>query len=189
MLFGCLDVPSLKDIVVVPQSGGKYLCRLGIVLLHLLLCQKCGVQQVWLIHPSCLIRYCQSFLQCSWSSRILCYHTISNQWLYRVIYLLCPAWWSFFFIFPYYASMSARTLGTKAGLTCDFSRSYTYQSILHCLLSMILFMTHQSYSFLWYPISYKLFEMFAQKSSDASSVPYIDLLASLYIHFLPRLSV
>ena len=46
MIAGCLDVPSLKDIVVVPQSGGNDLRRLGIVSLHLLLCQKVGVKQV-----------------------------------------------------------------------------------------------------------------------------------------------
>ena len=51
----------MKYIVVVPQSGGKYLRRIGIVLLHFLLCQKGGVQQVWLIHPSCLLEYCQEF--------------------------------------------------------------------------------------------------------------------------------
>ena len=80
LLAGCLDVPSLKDIVVVPQSGVRDLCWLRKFWLHLLQCQRGGVQQVWLIHPSCLLDYCQAFFQCSQSPRMLPYHVRSNQW-------------------------------------------------------------------------------------------------------------
>ena len=91
LLARCIHVPSLKDIVVVPQSGGRDLCRIGIVWLHLIQCQKVGVHQVWLIHPSCLLVYCQAFFQCSRSLIILTCQERSNQWSSRGIYLLFPA--------------------------------------------------------------------------------------------------
>ena len=147
MLAGCLDVPSLKDIGVVPQSGGIDLRHLVIVWLHLLQYKIGGVQQVWLINPSCILEYCKAFLQCSQSSRILPYQARSNQWSSRGIYVLCPCD-GHFSIFPYYASMSERTPETTAGSTCYVFRSSTLQSIVHYLLSMILFITHKSYSFL-----------------------------------------
>ena len=96
LLAGCLDVPSLKDIVGVPQSGGIDLRRLDILWLHLLQYQKGGVHQVWLITPSCIMEYRQAFFQCSQSSKILPYQARSNQCSSRGIYVLCPAWWSFF---------------------------------------------------------------------------------------------
>ena len=55
MLSGCMEVPSLKDIVVVLKNFGKGLRRPGIVWLHLLKCQIGGVQQVFMITPSCLL--------------------------------------------------------------------------------------------------------------------------------------
>ena len=49
MLSVCLNVPSLKDIVGVLQSGGRGLRWIWIVSLHIIQCQRGGVQQVWLI--------------------------------------------------------------------------------------------------------------------------------------------
>ena len=54
-----------------------------------------------------------------------------------------------FAILPYSASISARMLEITAGSTIDFFRSSKCQSMVQCLSSMILFMTNQSYSFLW----------------------------------------
>ena len=54
-----------------------------------------------------------------------------------------------FAIFLYSTSMSARTPEITAGSTFYFFRSYKCQSMVHFLSSMILFMTNQSYSFLW----------------------------------------
>ena len=84
-------MPFLKDIVVVPQSDGGDMHRLGIVWLHLMQCQKGDVQHVWLIPRSCIMEYCQEFFQCSQSSKILPYQARSNQWSSQGIYVLCPA--------------------------------------------------------------------------------------------------
>ena len=82
---------SLKDILGVPQNGGRDLRQLGIVLLHLMQCQRGGVQQVCLIPPSCLLEYFQAFFQCSQSSRILTYQARINQCSSQGIYVLFPA--------------------------------------------------------------------------------------------------
>ena len=73
MIARCLDMTSLKDIVVVLQNIGKILRHPGIVWLHLLQCQRGGVQQVFIITSSCFLEYRQAFFQCSRSSRILTY--------------------------------------------------------------------------------------------------------------------
>ena len=54
-------MPYLKDILVVLQNGGIGLRQPGIVWLHLLQCQRGGVQQVWLIPPSFLLEHRQQF--------------------------------------------------------------------------------------------------------------------------------
>ena len=56
--------------------------------------------------------------------------------------------------------------------------------MVHYLSLTILFITHQSYLFLWYPISSRVLEFFLQKSSDASRVPYIAFLASAYMFYI-----
>ena len=116
-------MPSLKDIVVVPQSGGRDLRRLRIVWLHILQCQKVGVQQVWMIHPSCLLEYRQAFFQCSRSLRILNYQARSNQWSSQVIYVLFPAWLSFFqsFHIPHQCQQEAYVQSSKQKLNTNSS--------------------------------------------------------------------
>ena len=54
-----------------------------------------------------------------------------------------------FSIFPYCVSMSAITLKTISESTCKIFRLSTCQSIFHCLPLKIMFITHQSYFFLW----------------------------------------
>ena len=61
LLSGCLDIPSLKDIVVVLKNSWTGLHRLWIVWLNFLQCQRGGVQQVWTIQPLCLLEYLQEF--------------------------------------------------------------------------------------------------------------------------------
>ena len=66
--------------IICAKNGGRGLRRIGIVWLHLLKCQRGGVQQVWLIPPSCLLEYRQEFFQFSRSLIILPYQARSNQW-------------------------------------------------------------------------------------------------------------
>ena len=54
---------------------------------------------------------------------------------------------------------------------------------MHWLSSTILFTIHQSYLFLWYPISSRILESFFQKSSYGYRVTYIAFLASAYMHY------
>ena len=92
-------------------------------------------------------------------------------------------------IFPYSVTMSARTLEIMSGSTCDIFRSSTFQSMVHFLHFTGFFIAHQTYSFLWQPISYILLESFVRNISDDSRLTYIAFLDYEYIHFFPAIYI
>ena len=91
--------------------------------------------------------------------------------------------------FPYYASMSSRMLEKTLESTCNIFRLSTCQSMVNCLSLTILFMTHQSYLFLWQPVFSRLLQSFFQKIIDISRVTCTDFLDYEYMNTPPRLHI
>ena len=60
-----LVVITLTGTVVAPQNDEKDLDRFGIVWSHILQYRKGGVRLVFLILPSCILRWHQEYFQCN----------------------------------------------------------------------------------------------------------------------------
>ena len=91
MLDVFLGVLTFTGIIVVPQSDEKGLHWFRIVWWHLQQYQKGGVQKVFLITNSCLMRFRQASLKCIQLCRILLYLVRSSQWSHQDICVSYPA--------------------------------------------------------------------------------------------------
>ena len=90
-------------------------------------------------------------------------------------------------IFPYSASMSARTLEKMSVSTCDIFVYSTFQSMVHCL-SFTIFLSRTSHIRIPdSPFLLVFWRVFVQSINYASRLPYIyiALLDSAYIHLFP----
>ena len=85
-----LGVISLTGTIAAPKNDEKGLRQFGKVWWNLLWYQKVGVQPMFLIPLSCILRYHWAYFQFNWQCRILLFLNRSIQWSYWGICISYP---------------------------------------------------------------------------------------------------